>query len=399
LISADIGKQNVAGQMLARAGIGVNPWSYGVQAALDEAIELLGRSNNIEIDISPPQVSHIEYVHTPDDRTIMSPIHLNERPSYYPSSDDPRWPAHETAFGYLEVPFGFVGVAPDMPVVFDGDSRLIEAVGSRYKKTIYQSDFPVLERLRRAEYVNADAIVILDDIFDLNFCHWLSDWLPRLEFLNSTFPQRRFKVVTNRLTSNFQVETLSALGFSRDDVLELDRGSCLQFRSLIVPNDLGMINHPAHKGAPWAVDFLRSMELPRARTGLDRIFVNRNDAAGRRIAGGEALEAALSKLGFVSISLSGRPFFEQAALFRDAKRVVGIHGAGLTNLIYSNSDAKLIELTPATYGMPTFAILAGARDIPFATYLCEASPRGNPSLDDLILDVDHFVERAAEFLR
>lgn len=60
-----------------------------------------------------------------------------------------------------------------------------------------------------------------------------------------------------------------------------------------------------------------------------------------------SLRAALPKAEVESVQLAGLPFLEQVRLFNDADAVIGVDGAGLSNLIYAKPGAVVIDLQPA----------------------------------------------------
>ncbi len=51
-------------------------------------------------------------------------------------------------------------------------------------------------------------------------------------------------------------------------------------------------------------------------------------------------------LKFKNVILEDLDMFEQYNIFRNAKIIIGQHGAGLTNIFFCNPDTKIIEITP-----------------------------------------------------
>jgi hypothetical protein len=52
--------------------------------------------------------------------------------------------------------------------------------------------------------------------------------------------------------------------------------------------------------------------------------------------------------------LDGRPFVDQAAIFREAELIVAVHGATLSHLIFAKPGTRLIELLPKNHVKPCF---------------------------------------------
>jgi capsular polysaccharide biosynthesis protein len=59
------------------------------------------------------------------------------------------------------------------------------------------------------------------------------------------------------------------------------------------------------------------------------------------------LERLLADAGFSIIAPGTLAWEEQIAVFRGARIIVGPHGAGLANAVFSESGARVIELTNA----------------------------------------------------
>jgi capsular polysaccharide biosynthesis protein len=73
----------------------------------------------------------------------------------------------------------------------------------------------------------------------------------------------------------------------------------------------------------------------------------------------DALVPALGRLGFSVVRAEELTFGEQVARFAEAEVVVGAHGAGLTNVVFS-PEATLIELFEASYTNPCYEALSAA---------------------------------------
>ena len=78
----------------------------------------------------------------------------------------------------------------------------------------------------------------------------------------------------------------------------------------------------------------------------EKIYISRQDSSHRKIINEKELIIFLKKMGFKIILLSKMDIFSQMNLFNKAKIIVGYHGAGLANLVFSSSHAKVIELYP-----------------------------------------------------
>lgn len=76
------------------------------------------------------------------------------------------------------------------------------------------------------------------------------------------------------------------------------------------------------------------------------IYISRSDANQRKVLNEDELIENIKKLNFEIVNLSELSFFEQLSLFNSAKCILSLHGAGLTNLIFSNKKTRVIEIFP-----------------------------------------------------
>ncbi len=96
--------------------------------------------------------------------------------------------------------------------------------------------------------------------------------------------------------------------------------------------------------------------LRQAQNG--RIYVARIDAWARPMRSKSELITRLQRRGFRIVVPSTLSFAEQADTFRHARLIVGPHGAGLTNILFSPPGTFVYELLPRDYDNSCFRALA-----------------------------------------
>ena len=77
---------------------------------------------------------------------------------------------------------------------------------------------------------------------------------------------------------------------------------------------------------------------------FDKFFIDRKDKTTRKILNNDEVINVFKEKGFKVLYLEDYSIEEQAHLFHNAKVIAGIHGAGLTNLIFCKEGTKVIEL-------------------------------------------------------
>jgi hypothetical protein len=129
---------------------------------------------------------------------------------------------------------------------------------------------------------------------------------------------------------------------------------------LIFPSYLN-VQSSGYLPSPYVTYFRARHSPERQRRKKNRIFISRKgyqNAWGRRhIVNEDELMSQLGKLGFVSYALEDLPIADQISLFHDAEMVVGAHGSGLTNVLFSECT-KVLELNPALAMHPYFFLLS-----------------------------------------
>jgi capsular polysaccharide biosynthesis protein len=150
----------------------------------------------------------------------------------------------------------------------------------------------------------------------------------------------------------FVRETLAFFGHTTN-VSEWTPDSEMHVRKMVVPSNryperFGRMAFWKQKNiSPDAAAWLHE----RGQTAVDsvdielspRVLISRADFGRREIANRDEVEASLAARGFVTYELVRMSVTEQAALFAQAEHVVGVHGAGLVNMLFSN-NCKITEI-------------------------------------------------------
>lgn len=201
------------------------------------------------------------------------------------------------------------------------------------------------------------------------YYHRLIDYLPRLYHLHQ--PKYReieeIKVICSELT---EVEKffLPKLLPENAKILSLDCEKNYLIQNLIYPSFLTKINS-AYLPAEYLNFFIQRVCPHSSRKKDKRIFISRKDAAMRRILNEEELLETLEKYNFQQYVLEQMTIEEQIELFYDAEVVIGSHGAGFSNILFSEK-IHVIELFPSKFiWMPVYYFLSKSMQHNYH-YLC-----------------------------
>lgn len=172
------------------------------------------------------------------------------------------------------------------------------------------------------------------------YWHWISEALPRL-FAITHLPFDEIRVIVSRDLSDWQKESLEAVGLSHLNFLPLNRRH-LQLEVLFFPSYVGTPGNPHPWGYNWLRERIRGNCMP-SRSDR-RIYITRRAAQRRRVANEAELEPILSRYGFEIVEAERLTLREKTHIFGAAEAVIGLHGAGLTNILLSPPGCKVLEI-------------------------------------------------------
>lgn len=172
------------------------------------------------------------------------------------------------------------------------------------------------------------------------YWHWISEALPRLFAIDQLLPDE-IRVIVSRDLSEWQRDSLKVIGLGHLQFVPLNQ-RYVQTDVLFFPSFVGTPGNPHAWGYEWLRErMLRNVVPSRSNR---RLYVTRRLAARRRLANEAELEPILSRHGFEVLETEGLSLREKAAIFSEAEIVVGVHGAGLTNILLSPAGCKVLEI-------------------------------------------------------
>jgi hypothetical protein len=238
------------------------------------------------------------------------------------------------------------------------------------------------------------AVLLCGQVGHYNYFHWLYDVLPRLQLMESVIGKNeRVKYLFPQLSLPFQRESIDILGIGINETFESTDCNFIQAKKIITTT------HPIHTSwepPEWTIDFVRSRFLPAASNASagSRIYITRGDSSNGRVLLNESkLIQVLEHLRFQSITLSKLSLSDQIAIFSQAQIIVGVHGAGFTNLSFCAPGTRVFELTCEQYLNPIFETISDHLNLEHNYIFCEVPhPQGSPMTYNLLIGDDQ-IER------
>lgn len=176
----------------------------------------------------------------------------------------------------------------------------------------------------------------------MNYYSWLLKHLARLRGVRK-YEQETGNTVTLIVPPNlpeYAQETLRILGYESQCITW--HGGPVQVDKFVVPS------HP--EPTPETIQWIQSVgrqlappDQPGNRDTNGWIYISRQKAGRRRLENYSEIELVFEQYDVTPIRCEELPLEEQVRVFREADGVIGIHGAGLSNIIWGD-DLAVIEI-------------------------------------------------------
>jgi capsular polysaccharide biosynthesis protein len=238
-------------------------------------------------------------------------------------------------------------------VVLDGSRALLFKDGNRISDTRYL----LLDHEYDEARVDADNTVAVRDSRDVvvgfnrvhhNFYHWLIQCLPAM-YWSARGGDRATRVLALPDLAQWQEDALTLLGLADWDRVNVKPGVNYACDNVIYCDFLRGIS---------AFVICQSLREPFAamkqnasirRTGMKHLYISRIDTKNRAIANEAEVADFMRSRGFTVIVPGQLTMNEQISVFHDAEIIVGGHGAGLSNVVFSQPRRMLLELLQSDY--------------------------------------------------
>ncbi len=184
-----------------------------------------------------------------------------------------------------------------------------------------------------------------------NYFHWVTEVLPRLWTLLQSGEQADWYVAD--CYSQWQRTSLAALGVPLDRVVQPHATFHLEADELLVPS-----LQATQAISPMAQGLAEGLGLQDASGGDPKRLIYIERAHSRRPANADEFSAWRRLHGFEDVWLEDMSLAEQIALFQQAKIILGVHGAGLTNIIHCRPGTLVVEFMPAGLNRPCYPVLS-----------------------------------------
>ena len=222
-----------------------------------------------------------------------------------------------------------------------------------------------------------------------NYYHWMIETVPRIRYLEKYVAQTGNEV-TLLIPSGLPAwasQTLDLLGWPNSKI-EILSSPAVHVENLVLPS----FPEPNVNDLQWIRKRILENESPDAdATDFGKnIYISRSNAIERRVINEEEVMNALSKYNFERFHLEERSLSQNAHMFNNAELIVGPHGAGLTDLIFS-TDGSVLELFGSKVKQP-YERLSSILGIKYESLGC------SPKSTDIVVDPERLETKVQDML-
>jgi capsular polysaccharide biosynthesis protein len=257
-------------------------------------------------------------------------------------------------------------------LIYDKDYRLIQ-------QTIHQTETWEIDAYTYSigEHARLDTIpyhrgttVLCEKSGVGNYGHWLVEMLP-VAFLFLPQLQARECFVRMPLSAArmnaVMFDSFSLLGVPSTQVRLRRPGPERYERLYVVP----ALSHHGYRYSPFAMDTLEAIAATIEAGEPAPIWVRRSDT-NRRLVHEAAVCDELAARGWVIADTGKMRLHDQIKLFKGAKTIAGVAGAGLTNMAFAASGTPLTIFMPALMPDVFYWSLASFKQQPYREIRCPA---------------------------
>lgn len=218
-----------------------------------------------------------------------------------------------------------------------------------------------------------------------NYYHWIEHLL-KIQGIQA-YEDSTKKEVTLIISENapdFVRESLQFFGFGADRLYEWD-GDPMHVQSLVVPS----FPEFTHPHLSWLRDSASARVDSKLKKDRGWIFVSRQKSGKRYIENYNEFKTILDRYGIEPVFCEDMSFKQQVELFQTAGGVIGVTGAGLTNIIWSrNIDVIIIQNNVVSLLFDELSRLLGHRP---KTFLGRAVGQADKEINrNIIIDIPEF---------
>lgn len=201
---------------------------------------------------------------------------------------------------------------------------------------------------------NGTICSLVQGISGENYFHWILDILPKFLIVSKNYELANIKYFYLPELKDYQLSTLKILGINKKKIINSKVYRHIYSDSIIT------VDHPWYKKSyvhsqavlmpRWIIIWIKKkfLKYKKKFNCSNKIYIDRTESKFKhcQIINEKEIYNYLKNRGFNKYKVGKLNFFKQIYLFRNAKVIIGAHGAAFTNIIFCKPNTKIIEIRP-----------------------------------------------------
>jgi capsular polysaccharide biosynthesis protein len=228
-----------------------------------------------------------------------------------------------------------------------------------------------------------------------NYFHWLFDLLPKIKLYSEVYRLNELDYLYANKLNKFQFESLVALKLEKIKIIDIKKNRHIEADEIICTDHpyylSGYFDIESQNIPNWIVKWLRATFLQKAKKFIcsEKIFIDRSSSSNHyNFINNLELSNFLANNGFIKYKIENLSFFEQIYLFKNAKIIIGAHGAGLANLAFCKKEAKIIEIMPKNRNISLYQRISKINDLDYKLIKTNIIEKLNTINHNMYLDIE-----------
>lgn len=282
-------------------------------------------------------------------------------------------------------------------IVYKNGFVVKESVYSMFKPHKQQLSFFKKILANKVIEIKGDCIVAHNAYYE-NYFHWLLEIVPRMYVFREQAKNLKL-IITDFKLPQFAKEFIDLFEFKEVIYLKEDELAKVERLHFATHMSRGLAFNPVatREMKSWLQSKLLDNQIPSAG---EKIFISRKNAAFRKTIHENELSEFLNQESFISYDFTAPTIRQQANFFKDVRYIIGSHGAGFSNMIYSNNCELIIDIIHEEHFQDCFYNLAAVFDSNYYYFQCKgAGIDTNKNNDDVIVDLVKFTDVYQQYIK
>ena len=238
------------------------------------------------------------------------------------------------------------------------------------------------------EIIFVDKATWVTDTRSNQFFHWLTDSLQRIEMVKKELGNYPIIIHDNYLKDGFIKESLEILEIP---FIIFERNKFYKVKNLLITSHVGTAgnyhNEAINKISKTVINS-QKIKFPTVNERNKKIWISRQNTNKRKIENFKEVKEILNKYNYEILNYEKLNFKDQIIISNKAKVIGGLHGGGLTNMLFMETGSLIFEIRDENdYFNNCFFTLSSDLNHKYFYFLGKANNKNDFYASDYVIDV------------